>query len=180
MANDTVYVDSIDGMAHGPVRVRGTLAVGDWREPAFNLYLVSSGAELLNNDKGQIRVDAGLALTGPFDKAYLSGAATITQGVFYAPEIAGQHIIGAGDPALFNVLDTQFGRGPRSLPADVASAGKPARRDGARGATTTRGCATARRTSRSTPTIPSRCAHEEQSLLAHRRRDHRPRRVQPS
>ena len=106
MANDTVYVDSINGMAHGPVRVRGTLAVGDWRQPAFNLYLVSSGAELLNNDKGQIRVDAGLALTGPFDKAYLSGAATITQGVLYAPEIAGQHLIGAGDPALFNVLDT--------------------------------------------------------------------------
>ena len=44
MANDTVYVDSIAAMAKGPVRVRGTLAVGDWREPAFNLYLVSSGA----------------------------------------------------------------------------------------------------------------------------------------
>ena len=106
MANDTVYIDSVAGLARGPVRLRGTIAVGNWREPAFNLYLVSSGAELLNNDKGRIRVDAGLALTGPFDKAYLSGAMTITQGVLYAPEIAGQHLIGAGDPQLFNVLDT--------------------------------------------------------------------------
>ena len=53
MANDTVYVDSIAGRAKGPVRVRGTLAVGDWREPSFNLFLTSSGAELLNNDRGR-------------------------------------------------------------------------------------------------------------------------------
>ncbi|MDB4878312.1 MAG: hypothetical protein JWM41_4758 [Gemmatimonadetes bacterium] len=106
MANDTVYVDSLVGAARGSVRVRGTVAVGNWRTPAFNLFLVSSGAELLNNDKGKIRVDAGLAFTGPFDKPFLSGAATITQGVIYAPETSGQHLIGAGDPALFNVLDT--------------------------------------------------------------------------
>ena len=41
MANDTVYVDSIAGWAKGPVAVRGSLAVGNWREPTFNLYLVS-------------------------------------------------------------------------------------------------------------------------------------------
>lgn len=106
MANDTVYVDSLAGWAKGPVRVRGTLAVGNWREPAFNLFLTSNGAELLNNDWGKVRIDAGLALTGPFNSAYLSGAATITQGVIYAPEPTGRHLIGAGDPALFNVLDT--------------------------------------------------------------------------
>ena len=106
MANDTVYIDSIAGRAVGPVHLRGTLAVGTWREPAFNLYLVASGAELLNNDQGKLQVDAGLALTGPFRNAYLSGALTIDQGVIYAPEPTGRHLIGAGDPALFNVLDT--------------------------------------------------------------------------
>jgi translocation and assembly module TamB len=106
MANDTVYVDSIAGSAKGDVHVRGTLAVGNWREPAFNLFLVSHGAELLNNDWGKIRIDAGLALTGPFQSAYLSGALTVVQGVIYAPEPTGRHMIGAGDPALFNVLDT--------------------------------------------------------------------------
>ena len=106
MANDTVYVDSIAGWAQGPVRLRGTLAVGSWREPAFNLYLVSSGAQLMNNDHANIRVDAGVAITGPFRSAYVSGAATILQGVVYAPEPTGRHMIGAGDPALFNVLDT--------------------------------------------------------------------------
>jgi translocation and assembly module TamB len=107
MASDTIYIDSIAGQAGGPVHVRGSLAMGDnWREPAFNLYLVSSGAELLNNDRGTLDIDAGIALKGPFRNAYLSGAATVVRGVIYAPEPTGRHAIGAGDPALFNVLDT--------------------------------------------------------------------------
>jgi translocation and assembly module TamB len=107
MANDTVYVDSLSAWAKGNVRVRGTLAVGDWREPSFNLFLVSNGAELFNNRQlAKVRVDAGLALTGPFENAYLSGAATLTEGVVYAPESSGRHTVGAGDPALYDVLDT--------------------------------------------------------------------------
>jgi translocation and assembly module TamB len=106
MANDTVYVDSVAAKAYGDVHLRGSLAVGDWREPAFNLYLTSSGAELMNNVHARVRVDAGIALTGPFTGAYLSGGATITQGVIYAPEPTGRHLVGSGDPQLFNVLDT--------------------------------------------------------------------------
>jgi translocation and assembly module TamB len=106
MANDTVFLDSIAGTARGPVRVRGSLAVGSWRDPRMNLFLTSSGAQLMNNEWANVRVDAGLALTGPFNRAYLSGAVTVTQGVVYAPEPTGRHLIGAGDPALFNVLDT--------------------------------------------------------------------------
>jgi translocation and assembly module TamB len=107
MANDTVFVDSVSAWAKGPVKLRGTVAVGSWRNPNMNLFLVSEGAQLFNNDKlAKIRMDAGLALSGPFDNAYLSGAITVTQGVIYAPEPTGQHVIGAGDPALFNVLDT--------------------------------------------------------------------------
>lgn len=107
MANDTVYVDSLVAWAKGAVRLRGSLAVGDWREPAFNLFLVSDGAELFNNQKlAKIRVNAGLALSGPFDNAYLSGAVVLTQGVVYAPEPTGRHTVSAGDPALFSVLDT--------------------------------------------------------------------------
>jgi translocation and assembly module TamB len=117
MANDTVYVDSVAAWAKGPVRLRGTLAVGNWREPEFNLYLVSSGAQLMNNDRASVQVDAGLALTGPFRSAYASGAATITRGVIYAPEPTGRHMIGAGDPALFNVLDTAVATDRELFPA---------------------------------------------------------------
>jgi translocation and assembly module TamB len=108
MANDTVFVDSLVGKSGGPVRVRGRLFVGDWREPAFDLYLVAQDAELLHNDRGRLRADAGLSLTGPFRSAYLSGQVDVLRGVIYAPEPSGRHVIGAGDPALFNVMDTSI------------------------------------------------------------------------
>jgi translocation and assembly module TamB len=112
-----VHVDSIAGWAKGPVRVTGSLAVGDWREPSFNLRLTSSGAELLNNKYGKLRADANLSLAGPFRTADLIGDVTVTQGVIYAPEPTGQHVIGAGDPALFNVLDTALASDRNLFPA---------------------------------------------------------------
>jgi translocation and assembly module TamB len=106
MANDTVYVDSLVGQSGGPIRVRGNLAIGNWREPSFNLFVVAQDAEVLNNDQGRLRADVGVALTGPFRQAYLSGQIDVLRGVIHAPEPSARHVIGAGDPALFNVMDT--------------------------------------------------------------------------
>jgi len=106
MARDTVYVDSLVGYAKGEVRVRGTLAVSNLRDPAFDVYLVSRNAEVLHNERGRVRADAGLRFTGPLSHAYLSGQVNVTQGVVYGPEASGRHVIGAGDPDLFNVVDT--------------------------------------------------------------------------
>ncbi len=106
MLNDTVYVDSVVGDSRGPVRLRGTIAVGNWREPQFNMFMVAQNAELMNNLHGRLRADAGLALSGPFTRAYVSGQVTVTGGVIYAPEPTGRHVISAGDPGLFNVVDT--------------------------------------------------------------------------
>jgi len=106
MTGDTVYVDSIAANAVGPVRVTGTIAVGDWRTPAFNLTLTANGAELLNNDRGQIYADAGLRLSGTVTAPYVTGQVTIVHGVLYIPQSSGKQLVGAGDPALFNVLDT--------------------------------------------------------------------------
>ena len=118
MVNDTVFVDSIVGKAKGSVKLRGTLGVGSWREPTFNLFLVANDAELLHNEYGNLYFDAGLALSGPFAGAYLSGAVTVRQGVAYAPEPGTHHyVIGAGDPALFNVLDTTVAAQRELFPA---------------------------------------------------------------
>jgi translocation and assembly module TamB len=106
MTGDTVYVDSISASANGPVRVSGVLAVGNWREPAFNLLLTANDAELLNNDRGQIHADAELRLSGPFNQASVTGQVTIIHGVFYVPPPTGKTLVGAGDPAIFNVIDT--------------------------------------------------------------------------
>jgi translocation and assembly module TamB len=108
MTGDTVYIDSIAATATGPVRLAGTVAVGNWREPAFNLFLTATDAELLNNERGQIHANAGLRITGPVAKAYVSGQVTVIHGVMYVPQSGGKRLVGAGDPALFSVIDTSL------------------------------------------------------------------------
>ncbi|PYP80426.1 MAG: hypothetical protein DMD35_04785 [Gemmatimonadetes bacterium] len=139
MTGDTVYIDSIAGTANGPVRLAGTIAVGDWREPAFNLTFHAQDAELLNNERGEVHANADLRITGPVAHANIGGRVTVVHGVLNIPESSGKTLIGAGDPQLFSV---RCSRGSRSTCSS--------RWTGARG------YAQRTRTSRSTPTAPSR------------------------
>jgi translocation and assembly module TamB len=106
MTGDSVFVDSIAGTANGPVRLAGTVAVGNWREPQFKLSLTAQDAQLVNNEMGEVHADAGLNITGPLSAVVVTGQLTVVHGVLYIPESRGKKIIGAGDPALFNVIDT--------------------------------------------------------------------------
>ena len=107
MARDTVFVDSIAGVSgKGTVRLNGQLIVGNWREPAFNLFLVGTDAEVLNNDRGKLDADVGLSMTGPFKNAYVAGLVHVRQGVGYIPESSHKSVVNAGDPAVFQVTDT--------------------------------------------------------------------------
>ena len=117
MTGDSVFVDSIVAIANGPVRVGGTLGIGNWREPSFNLSLTASDAALLDNERGTLHADAGLRISGPFNKAYVSGQVTIIHGVFYLPESSGKKLVGAGDPALFSVIDTSMASQRELFPA---------------------------------------------------------------
>lgn len=116
MTGDTVYVDSIAGRANGPVRISGTVAVGNWREPSFNLFLTASDALLLDSDRGKVFADAGLRASGSLLAPYVSGQVTVTHGVIYIPESRKQ-LVGAGDPALFNVIDTALAVQSELFPA---------------------------------------------------------------
>lgn len=102
---DVITVDSLVGYNRGRVLVRGDIGIDSIAAPSFDLYLVADGAEILNNEIGTIRVDAGLALRGPFDAVYASGGVRIREGVFYIPEGSGGNVISADNPALFAVAD---------------------------------------------------------------------------
>jgi translocation and assembly module TamB len=117
MTGDTVYVDSIAGTANGPVRVAGTLSVGNWREPAFDLSLRGEDAQVLNNEQGEVHANADLKITGPFAHANVAGQVTVVHGVLYIPESSGKTLINAGDPQLFSVLDTAVASQRELFPA---------------------------------------------------------------
>jgi translocation and assembly module TamB len=116
MRDDTVFVDSIAGQASGLVRVTGTVGVESFSNPDFDLHLFAQNARVLDNDKGMLRADAELAMAGPMSAAYISGRARVRSGVIYIPESDNKSVISAGDPALFNVIDTSVVTDREMLP----------------------------------------------------------------
>ena len=116
MRDDTVFVDSIVGRSSGPVRLAGTVGLPSFTKPEFNLTLFTQNARVLDSDKGRLRADAELALTGPLTAAYISGRARVRSGVIYLPESDGKSVISSGDPALFNVVDTAVATNRELLP----------------------------------------------------------------
>lgn len=105
---DTVIVDSLAGYSRGRILVRGGIGLDSISAPSFDLYLVAEDAHLLDNDIGDVYVDAGIAMRGPYDGVYVSGAARIREGVFYIPEADTRNVIAADDPALFAVADREL------------------------------------------------------------------------
>jgi translocation and assembly module TamB len=117
MLRDTVVVDSLVAYSGGVIDLRGGIAIGTLRNPAFDLKLHVNNALVLNNDKGNLKASADLAMTGPFNQPYVSGGLRILDGVIYIPESDGKKIIADKDPALFNVLDTAITGNKEIFPA---------------------------------------------------------------
>jgi autotransporter translocation and assembly factor TamB len=106
-AGDSAYVDSL--VAHssgGAIRVDGTLDVSNLTRPGFNLRISTRRALALDNDRGRIRADADLVLTGSFDRPMITGTARIVDGVIYAPEMNHRRATPLDLPTLASVVDT--------------------------------------------------------------------------
>jgi translocation and assembly module TamB len=105
LANDTVRVDSLFARSgHGTVSLTGGMRVASLRDPSFNMFLVAHNAEVLHNERGRLNADAGLRVTGPLARPYLSGQVQVTSGVIEFPNPSSRHVISAGDPDIFNVV----------------------------------------------------------------------------
>jgi len=120
MKGDTIYVDSIAGNSNGAVRLAGSLAVGDWKEPSFNLTFKAVDAQLINNDRGEVHSNVDLTITGPFAHARVNGTVQVVHGVLYIPESTGKTLVNAGDPQLFSVVDTSVAMERELFPAQSA------------------------------------------------------------
>jgi translocation and assembly module TamB len=106
MLGDTIVIDSIAASNKGRIILTGGLGLQSLTAPSFDLKLATTGAQVLNNDRGQLVVSANLAMTGPFKDAHITGDLRLRQGVIYIPPSDNKNLVGAEDPALFNVLDT--------------------------------------------------------------------------
>ncbi|HET8949592.1 MAG TPA: translocation/assembly module TamB domain-containing protein, partial [Solirubrobacteraceae bacterium] len=117
LAGDTVVIDSLVGRSGGRALVRGGLGVKSFATPSFDLFFVANDLRVIDNQRGKIDLDAGVRLSGPYDRAYVAGAINDIHGVVYLPESKGKTVISAGDPAVFSVVDTSLVRERELLPA---------------------------------------------------------------
>lgn len=106
MLRDTVVIDSIAGYSKGRLALFGGIGIGSLRAPTFDLRFRASSAQVLDNDRGHLIVDAELAMVGPFKGAHITGGIRVRDGVIYIPPSDNKNLIGASDPALFSVMDT--------------------------------------------------------------------------
>lgn len=106
MLRDTIVVDSAVAWSNGRIALTGGLGIGSFRTPSFDLKLFTNDAVILKNDHGYLKANMNLAMTGPFADVHVGGTLRLLDGVIYVPKSEGKRIIGADDPALFNVLDT--------------------------------------------------------------------------
>jgi translocation and assembly module TamB len=106
MLGDTVVIDSIAANNNGRIILTGGIGLKPLTAPSFDLKLFTQSAQVLKNDRGQLQVGANLAMVGPFKGAHVTGDLRLRQGVIYIPPSDNKTLVGAGDPALFNVLDT--------------------------------------------------------------------------
>ena len=106
LLGDTIVVDSVVAHNNGRIALTGGIGLGSLTNPTFDLKLFASNAEVLDNDRGLLRVSANLAMTGPFKEAHVTGDVRLLDGVVYIPPPENKNLVGAGDPALFSVIDT--------------------------------------------------------------------------
>jgi translocation and assembly module TamB len=106
MLGDSVVIDSVAAYSKGRIILTGGIGVGSLTAPSFDLKLQTNNAQVLNNHRGQLVVSANLAMTGPFKDAHVTGDVRVRDGVLYIPPSENKNLVGAQDPAVFNVLDT--------------------------------------------------------------------------
>ncbi len=106
MLGDTVVIDSVAAYSKGRIVLTGGIGIGALSAPNFNLKLQTQNAQVLNNHRGELRVSANLAMAGPFKDAHVTGDVRIREGFLYIPPSENKNLVGQGDPAIFNVLDT--------------------------------------------------------------------------
>jgi translocation and assembly module TamB len=106
MLGDTVVIDSVAATNKGRMVLTGGLGLGSLTAPSFDLKFRVDNAQILDNHRGDLTVSANLAMVGPFKDAHVTGNVRIRDGVVYIPPSDNKNLLGAGDPALFNVIDT--------------------------------------------------------------------------
>jgi translocation and assembly module TamB len=102
-------VDSLRAWSGGPIYVAGEVGLASLLEPSFDLTVDTENAVVIDTDRARLRLDAQVAITGPFDAIEVTGDVQTRSGVIYIPELSdfgGGKVVNLDDPAVFARADT--------------------------------------------------------------------------
>jgi translocation and assembly module TamB len=105
LTGSELVVDSLVAHSGGPVRLTGSLDLSTLTEPAFDLQVTAENAWAMRTDDIQLRVDADLEVTGPFDRVLVAGQARTRGSVIYIPETRDKALVTLDDPELLDTLE---------------------------------------------------------------------------
>jgi translocation and assembly module TamB len=106
LAGDTVIVDSLVARSNGQARISGGIGIKNLTQPSLALRITANNTRVIDNETGNLFVNANIGVNGPFNSVDVTGFAHILRGVIYIPESNGKTLIGAGDPTLYAVADS--------------------------------------------------------------------------
>ncbi len=104
----TVVVDSLVARAGGPIRVTGQIDVSTLTEPGFDLEVQAQNAWAMRTEDLELRMDADLQVSGPFDRVVVSGDARTHSAVIYLPEAHDKNVVALDDPGLVEALEARL------------------------------------------------------------------------
>jgi translocation and assembly module TamB len=105
LAGSELVIDSLVARSGGPVRVTGGIDLSTLTEPGFDLQIRAENAWAMRTDDVQLRVDADLAVTGPFDRVLVTGQARTRRSVIYIPETRDKAMVTLDAPELLDTLE---------------------------------------------------------------------------
>ncbi|MEO7217311.1 MAG: translocation/assembly module TamB domain-containing protein, partial [Gemmatimonadaceae bacterium] len=106
LLGDTVVIDSLVARSNGVIRVTGGIGLKNLAKPSFAIRVAARNARVIDNDQGSLYANANIGVNGPFESVAVTGFAHVLHGVIYIPEPTGKTLVGAGDPSLYAVVDT--------------------------------------------------------------------------
>lgn len=120
LQHQRIAIDSLVARSGGPIRVSGDVNIASLANPELGMRIIASNAKVLDNDRGNMKVDAILSADGPLNRLQAGGSVRLLSGVIQIPEPTGKTVIAEGDPAVFSVLDTAIASNKLLFPTESA------------------------------------------------------------
>ncbi len=124
LERDTVFIQRMSAETNrdrrGTLAAEGFVSLENYTNPFFNLRLLAKNFHVVEKPgvaSLDISTDDDLTLTGPYNRARVSGAVRVDRGTIFIPELLTKQIVDLSDPEFAGIVDTLLSRDRKLLPS---------------------------------------------------------------